>query len=85
MKKGAIASSVAHDSHNIIAVGTTDDELCFAVNKVIEHKGGMAIVDGTNVDVLPLPVAGLMTDEDGYVVAGKYATLSKKVSLYTSQ
>lgn len=73
--RGAIASSVAHDSHNIIAVGTSDNELCNAVNAIIETKGGMAVSDGNNIDILPLPVAGLMSDEDGYTVAKKYTNL----------
>lgn len=73
--RGAIASSVAHDSHNIMAVGAGPAELCRAVNAVIEHRGGLAVVDGERVEVLPLPVAGIMTNEDGFVVAKRYAEL----------
>jgi adenine deaminase len=62
MKRGAIASSVSHDSHNIIAVGTSDEEICAALAAVIEHKGGIAIVDGKERNILPLPIAGLMSD-----------------------
>ena len=76
LKRGAIASSVAHDSHNIVAVGVTDDELCQAVNAVILHQGGLAVAAGTSVSVLPLPVAGLMSDGDGYYVAQQYAHLN---------
>lgn len=75
LKQGAIASSVAHDSHNIIAVGTTDEELCLAVNAIIENQGGLAVVQGNSVSVLPLPIAGLMSNADGYQVAQEYAHL----------
>ncbi|RMD69097.1 MAG: adenine deaminase, partial [Bacteroidetes bacterium] len=61
LKRGAIASSVAHDSHNIIAVGADDEALCRAVNLIIRHKGGIAAVAGSEEMALPLPVAGLMT------------------------
>lgn len=72
LKRGAIASCIAHDSHNIIAVGCSDEEICAAVNLLIEHKGGIAVVDGTKGHVLPLPVAGIMSNEDGFRVAQKY-------------
>jgi adenine deaminase len=75
LNRGAIASSVAHDSHNIVAVGTNDAEICAAVNAVISHQGGIAVVEGNRVEVLSLPVAGLMSDTDGYEVAKKYAEL----------
>jgi adenine deaminase len=76
LRRGAIASSVAHDSHNIVAVGVTDKELCVAVNALIEHKGGLAVVDGGRVDVLPLDVAGLMS-RDGDAVAAGYGRLDR--------
>lgn len=72
LKKGALASSVAHDSHNIIAVGVDDELICKAVNAIIEFKGGVAAVDKANSHVVPLPVAGLMSDKDGYEVAANY-------------
>lgn len=75
LKSGAIASSVSHDSHNIIAVGTSDEEIANAVNLIIEHKGGVSLSNGETKRVLPLPVAGLMTDTDGYFVAEKYSAL----------
>ncbi len=75
LKRGAIASSVAHDSHNIVAVGTTDAEICAAVNQIILHRGGIALAEGNSVEILPLPVAGLMSTGDGYQVAQKYADL----------
>ena len=75
LQRGAIASSVAHDSHNIVAVGTTDAEMCAAVNQIIVHRGGIAVAEGGSVAILPLPIAGLMSAEDGYQVAQKYADL----------
>ena len=76
LRRGAIASSVAHDSHNVIAVGATDDELCAAVNLVIEAGGGLAAVDGTSQQVLPLEIAGLMSGRSGPEVGAAYASLS---------
>jgi adenine deaminase len=75
LKSGALASSVAHDSHNIVAVGADDHSLCRAVNLVIEQKGGISCVGSGKESLLPLPVAGLMTTEDGYRVAEQYAAL----------
>lgn len=77
LKKGAIASCVAHDSHNIIAVGVTDEDICHAVNSVIENKGGIAVSSEGKKEVLPLPVAGIMTNEDGYITAERYTALDK--------
>src|SRR4051794_23179592 len=74
---GAIASSVAHDSHNIIAVGTNDEEIAFAINLIIEAKGGISCVNGNLKKLLPLPVAGLMSDEDGFKVARLYTELDQ--------
>lgn len=77
LKEGAIASSVAHDSHNIIAVGTTDAFLAAAVNLVVKHQGGISAVSAQSEKVLPLPVAGLMSDGDGYRVAEAYSGLDR--------
>jgi adenine deaminase len=77
LKKGAIASSVAHDSHNIVAVGVNDESLCNAINLVIEQEGGISCVGGENDLVLPLPVAGLMSAEDGYEVARRYSEIDR--------
>jgi len=77
LKRGAIASSVSHDSHNIVAVGVTDDDLAAAVNGVIEAGGGLAVAGPAGVAVLPLPVAGLMSDADGYHVAAEYSRLDR--------
>jgi len=76
LKRGAIASSVAHDSHNIVAVGTNDAEICAAVNALIQCHGGIAVAENNVGHVLPLAVAGLMSDGDGYEVAKKYAELN---------
>lgn len=84
-KKGAIASCIAHDSHNIIAVGCSDEEICDAVNLIIQSKGGISVVNGTEKHVLPLPVAGIMSNDDAYVVAKKYAeidALAKKLGTH---
>jgi adenine deaminase len=78
LKRGAIASSIAHDSHNIIAVGTTDAEICSAVNALIRVKGGIAVAEGNNIEIMDLPVAGLMSGEDGYIVAEKYSHLDAR-------
>lgn len=78
LKQGALASCIAHDSHNIIAVGVKDEDICRAVNAIIENKGGVALASEGHVDVLPLPVAGLMSPEDGYTVAANYSSLEEK-------
>jgi adenine deaminase len=77
LKKGAIASSVAHDSHNIIAVGVRDEEICKAVNLLIENKGGLCVVCNDFEEILPLPIAGIISDKDGFEVARKYSKLDK--------
>ena len=77
LKRGAIASSVAHDSHNIVAVGTTDDAIVKAVNNIVEAKGGVTVVSETTSKTLELPVAGLMSNNDAYEVAEKYHLLDK--------
>jgi len=80
LKRGAIASSVAHDSHNIIAVGVDDVSLCRAVNLIIENEGGISCADAAIPSfekVLPLPIAGLMCNDDGYKVAKMYMEIDK--------
>ncbi|MBW7846963.1 MAG: adenine deaminase [Bacteroidales bacterium] len=72
MIQGALASTVAHDSHNLIAVGVDDESLLRTVNQLIDSKGGIAVVCGDEEILLPLPVAGLMSDADGYEVAKAY-------------
>lgn len=85
LKKGAIASSVAHDSHNIVAAGNDDESIIRAINLIIRNKGGISIVDGDFEDVLGLPFAGIMTVEDGYQVADKYRGMTLKVKQLGSQ
>lgn len=75
LKEGAIASSVAHDSHNIVAVGVDDESLCRAINLVIEMQGGVSAVGKGKEKSLALPVAGLMSNEDGYKVAEAYTEI----------
>jgi adenine deaminase len=75
LKVGAIASSVAHDSHNIIAVGTDDDSISRAVNLIITARGGVATIQGKTEMILPLPVAGIMSPEDGFDVAKRYKAI----------
>ena len=79
LKSGALASSVAHDSHNIVAVGVNDESIRDAVNMIIEHKGGVSFVSDDTEMILPLPVAGLMSNEDGYKVAEQYSLIDKAV------
>lgn len=76
---GAMASCVGHDSHNIIAVGSSDDFICKAVNLIVENKGGISAVGADNEHVLPLPVAGIMTNDDAYSVAKSYSKIDRFV------
>ena len=77
LTQGAIASSVAHDSHNIVAVGADDESLIKAVNMVISHCGGISC-SKENLDMLvPLPVGGLMSDDDGFKVAALYSIIDQ--------
>lgn len=88
LKQGALASSVAHDSHNIVAVGVDDDSICRAVNKVIEKKGGVSVATNyqspggklsmQTESVVALAVAGLMSYEDGYIVAEAYTEIDRE-------
>lgn len=77
-KKGAIASSVAHDSHNIIAVGTSDAELIKAINLIIRERGGVSYVADDEHIVIPLPVAGIMSNSDGFELAKLYSHIESK-------
>jgi adenine deaminase len=77
LKEGAIASSVGHDSHNIIAVGVSDEMICKAVNLIIENKGGICAVTASEEKIVPLPVAGIMSDQDGETIGKDYAALDK--------
>lgn len=79
LKAGAIASTVAHDSHNIIAVGCDDQSICEAVNLLIASQGGVSAVGLGEKHLLPLPIAGLMSDRDGYEIAAQYTALDQFV------
>ncbi|OBX21752.1 MULTISPECIES: adenine deaminase [Bizionia] len=78
LKSGAIASSVGHDSHNIIAVGATDEAICKAVNLIIENKGGICAVSETDSYIVSLPVAGIMSDQDAKTIGEAYGKLDNK-------
>lgn len=77
LQEGAIASSVGHDSHNIICVGVDDHSMARAVNMIIEAKGGVSAVNSETLEILPLPVAGIMSERDGYEIAKKYKAIDK--------
>ena len=72
LKRGALVSTVAHDSHNIVAVGTSDELLAAAINRIISSKGGILAMDETEACLLPLPVGGILSDADGHAVAQGY-------------
>ncbi|MCO5269335.1 MAG: adenine deaminase [Brumimicrobium sp.] len=78
LKQGAIASCVAHDSHNIIAVGVNDKDIQLAINLIIQEKGGISLAQNGIGEVLALPVAGIMSNENGEVVAERYEAMDKK-------
>ena len=84
LRKGAIASSVAHDSHNIIAVGVTDEDICRAVNLIIERRGGISIASKESETVLPLPIAGIMSNEDYSYVTEKYTIVDTMAKSFGS-
>ncbi len=77
--EGAVASSIAHDSHNIVVVGVKDADMARAVNRVIEGKGGLVVVQGKKIESLPLPIAGIMSDMSARQVAEKYDRLQHKI------
>ena len=79
LKSGAIASSVAHDSHNIICVGVSDDDICNAVNLIIKNKGGICVVNNDEMMALPLPIAGIISNQSYDWVADRYVELNEKV------
>ena len=82
LNRGALASTVGHDSHNIIAIGCSDEELVSAINAVISKKGGLSVVCDGGVEILELPIAGIMSDDVGERVAESYKklnTLAKEI------
>lgn len=85
LKSGTIATSVAHDSHNIIALGCDDTSMVNAVNTVIQNSGGMSVYDGTDAHSLALPIAGLMSSESAESVSDKYIELENKAKSLGSE
>lgn len=85
LEKGALASSIAHDSHNIIAMGTNDTDIIKVLNTVIESRGGIAVYDGVNLDTIQLKIAGLMSDEDPQKVAKDYKRINSKAAKLCSK
>ncbi|MFH2142342.1 MAG: adenine deaminase [Bacteroidota bacterium] len=83
--RGAIASTIAHDSHNIIAVGVSDEMIVKAINRLVETKGGIVACDETEIVELSLEIAGLMTNEKIEVVSQKYISINKKAKELGSQ
>jgi len=81
LKKGAMASSVAHDSHNIVAIGVDDKSMLEAINLIIQNKGGLSfcLADSEIKMTIPLPIAGLMSDRDGYQIAEEYIQIDQAV------
>ena len=75
IKEGAIASSVGHDSHNIIAIGVSDEAICKAVNLIIENRGGICAVNNLEEKIVSLPVAGIMSDKSAKEIGKAYAEL----------
>lgn len=82
---GAIASSVAHDSHNIIAVGTDDESLRRVVQLIMDHEGGIAVASPDGDEILPLPVGGIMSSEPAEQVAEKYKHLTERAKTMGSK
>ena len=76
LKTGAMASSIAHDSHNVICIGENDTDIVNAVNYIVENRGGIVISRDGKTSGIPLPVAGLMTDQDGRETARSYDALN---------
>lgn len=79
LKSGAFASSVAHDSHNIIAIGTNDNDITSAMNEIVRMKGGLAVCNGNMKSLLQLGIAGIMSDRPIVEVASQYEHLSDTV------
>lgn len=79
LKNGAFASSVSHDSHNIVCVGTNDEDIVAAINSIVEMKGGLAFANGKEINSLPLSIGGIMSDRPVAEVAEKYQKISDRV------
>ncbi len=85
LKQGAIASCVAHDCHNIVVVGTNDEDMCKAVNLIINAKGGISLANKEEAMVLELPIAGIMTNQPAEIVAEAYTKLDKRAKALGSK
>ena len=85
LEEGAIASSVGHDSHNIIAVGVSDEMICKAVNLIIKNRGGVCAVTLLEEKIVSLPVAGIMSDKSAQEIGKQYAELDKMAKKMGSQ
>ena len=79
LKEGAFATTISHDSHNIIAVGCSDKDILEAINAVILEKGGLAVKNNKGIIKLPLPIAGIMSASDGETVASLWETLTEEL------
>ncbi len=79
IKQGAFSSSIAHDSHNIIAIGTSDKDIVDAVNEIVKLKGGLSTAVNGKINSLQLNIAGIMSDKPCNLVASKYEELSDQV------
>ncbi|HJA14258.1 MAG TPA: adenine deaminase [Candidatus Butyricimonas faecavium] len=80
LNRGAFASSISHDSHNIIAVGCTDKDLVLAINELIKERGGLIVNEEGKLHSLPLPIGGIISDKSGREVANRYMELNKILS-----
>ena len=85
LHSGAIATTVAHDSHNIICAGVSDEEIVAAVNCIIENRGGLCVFDGVDLSILPLPIAGLMSNTTVENAASMYEALEKRTRILGSK
>ena len=84
LKQGALASTVSHDSHNIVAVGVSDNEISIAINKIIDSKGGILASRGDETWMLQLGVGGLMSDDEGIKIATKYKEVDRMAKIFGS-
>jgi adenine deaminase len=78
LQQGAIASTIAHDCHNIVIVGTNDEDMCAACNALIAAEGGICVTNKSEINTLALPLAGLMSMLDAHQTAAAYTAISNK-------
>ena len=79
IKEGAMASSVAHDCHNIVAVGSSDELIVKAINRIVQMQGGQVVVTNEEMLDIPLPIAGLMSPVNGHEIAFRTLCIQEKV------